>query len=413
MFKKRLSNEEEDDNEGGDNKGDFWEQVRLDAAFVHEELLEQPIWSDRKDPLGWLALKASITAKDSRELAVDWSFWTNWYDEVMEGKDRSDREWEMLKEIVLIEVVDWEKGPAHINPMIAEIVELYEAGSSSPLSKTSIAEFEFDPARRWLEMVGFDEDLSHIDDPAKVKRFVADVDELKDGLQDVFDFMDEAARGNNAASTLAVSAEKVLNELTRIDEKKEIRARRLITLGGYLYSFSLEEAKRKEIGDTLASMLDTNIHLLRDLCGKHFGPSIESMAPLDALELGNEATAPIVADLKSGLEKIERFESEDLARMDPEGIAVLKNLISQLEEVERAIEETNSDTHAVVLKNRFAKEAARLAATLGRFVEKGRPHAEKAGASVDWLIKQFKRWKTFGDIIEWLERFGSGGPPGA
>lgn len=64
---------------------------------------------------------ASLVQNDGREgLLVDWSFWINWYENLLAGRPQNRA---LLTDIALIPDADWAKGPAHVNAMIAEIVE--------------------------------------------------------------------------------------------------------------------------------------------------------------------------------------------------------------------------------------------------------------------------------------------------
>jgi predicted metal-dependent hydrolase len=67
--------------------------------------------------------EAAVAAMEGHP--ADWSIWIHWYNRVLQ-----DRDWypERMHE-VLKEIADgaWEKGPAHINPMFEEVLELYLA----------------------------------------------------------------------------------------------------------------------------------------------------------------------------------------------------------------------------------------------------------------------------------------------
>jgi ribosomal protein L13E len=337
---------------------------------------------------------------------VDWGFWVKWYDSVLDGKPLNG---DMLVEIAEIKDEDWEKGEGVVNKLIQGITDKYK---TSGLAKTSIADFDFDAALRWMVMVAFKDDTAHLRDPKIVQAFVDDVEELQDGLQDFADFALDAREGNNAPAMLARSAEKVLDELKRVKDKQHIRARRIVTLGGYLRGFSLEESKRAELGDTLAEMLDINVELLQGLCRKHFGPSLARLAPLEKLTLseGDDPKA-ILADMKRALEKINQADGSELARLDPEGQAILQDMLAELSEIEAAIAESSTDEHREIIKKRFAKFVGGMSSTMGHYIESAKKHADKPAKWVDQLIKNFKRWEKLSDILEWLEKFGGGGGP--
>ena len=91
-------------------------------------LLTTPLWDSAVNPFQkeWDAVRTS--------LSPDWSFWINWYQDALEGREP---DWDMLEEIALISDEDWEKGSEHINnEVIARIVDKYakkeKAGTSAP-----------------------------------------------------------------------------------------------------------------------------------------------------------------------------------------------------------------------------------------------------------------------------------------
>lgn len=403
---------------------DLWKQIRTDCAALEngDMLMAAPLWNGDENPFQkeWEVVRNSlpvVTPARSEETArgalpVDWSFWINWYQDALEGHE--PKSWKMLEEIAgigdnhPITEEDWEKGPKRVNFLIGEIQAKY---AGTPVSQASVAEFTFDAARRWMEMVGFEEDVAHLRDPEKVQAFLDDTQELEDDFQDFVDFAIEASGQRNQVAVLVRASEKVLDELKRGKDKQHIRARRLVTLGGYLYSFSLEESKRAELGDTLLDMLDTNVARLRDVCRKHFAPSIERLAPLESLDIGDANPAEILEILRASLERVQSLDAQELAPLSSEARAVLNDMLDEVGEVEGAIGEARTEKHRENLRKRFVKGVGATSATIGRYIEKAKPHSEKAGKWVDQLIKNYKRWNTLADIIDWLEKLGGGGPP--
>ena len=113
----------------------LWKQIRTDCAALEtgDMLLASPLWNGDENPFQkeWEAVRNSLpvaTPARSEETArgalpVDWSFWINWYQDALEGREP---DWDMLYEIALIPDEDWQKGPVHINnQVIAGIVEKY------------------------------------------------------------------------------------------------------------------------------------------------------------------------------------------------------------------------------------------------------------------------------------------------
>ncbi|MGR3343624.1 MAG: hypothetical protein ACU0DI_10445 [Paracoccaceae bacterium] len=84
-----------------------------DTEIDPAKLLETPIWHDPREP-DWL-VSALITFDNLLESGLEWSFWREWYQGFLVGKPL---DWELQKEVVLIENSDWEKGPEHIAGLI-------------------------------------------------------------------------------------------------------------------------------------------------------------------------------------------------------------------------------------------------------------------------------------------------------
>ncbi|HGG64922.1 MAG TPA: hypothetical protein ENK34_10170 [Rhodobacteraceae bacterium] len=118
-----------------DSTSAFWQQIRTDCAALETEdmVLAAPLWNGDENPFQteWEAVRNSLPVATSARteetargaLPVDWSFWINWYQDALEGREP---DWDMLYEIALIPDEDWQKGPEHINnEVIAGIVEKY------------------------------------------------------------------------------------------------------------------------------------------------------------------------------------------------------------------------------------------------------------------------------------------------
>lgn len=107
---------------------DVWRIIRSDTARYHgvDTLPTLALWDEDMPPQISKAWDTTRTALTDRVEAGDtgWQFWIDWYEAQLSGAEQN---WEMLKEIVLIPDADWKQGAAHVNAMIAEIVENYDA----------------------------------------------------------------------------------------------------------------------------------------------------------------------------------------------------------------------------------------------------------------------------------------------
>ncbi len=93
----------------------------LDSGVEVTTLVEWPIWKDKFESTElwpyWLELKGFLERSE-----INWSFWIDWYQRILDGRPQN---WDMLKEIALIDPEDWDKGAEHVNGLIAKIQARY------------------------------------------------------------------------------------------------------------------------------------------------------------------------------------------------------------------------------------------------------------------------------------------------
>ena len=83
-----------------------------------------PLWVDRIEPVWSTREWSDIKNHFAKYPEEHWHVWTEWWEDRRDGKPYNI---EMEREIVLIPDEDWQRGPAHVNPMIAEIRAQYAA----------------------------------------------------------------------------------------------------------------------------------------------------------------------------------------------------------------------------------------------------------------------------------------------
>ena len=81
-----------------------------------------------------------------------------------------------------------------------------------------------------MRMVGIQDDMAHLREPAVVQSFLDDCDELRDTLQDSSDYAQAGQTGSNKIAMLHLSADKVLAELQRTRDTDHLRARHIVRL---------------------------------------------------------------------------------------------------------------------------------------------------------------------------------------
>ncbi len=100
----------------------FWNLIRADVSDFHVGgvSIRKGLWQRELNPFSERWTKIKRLCDDG---SADWSFWIKWYDAALNGEPLS---YEMLERIALIPRKDWEKGPAHLNELIAKIEREFE-----------------------------------------------------------------------------------------------------------------------------------------------------------------------------------------------------------------------------------------------------------------------------------------------
>jgi len=96
----------------------------FDDGFTRDHIFSEKLWSVFTEPdwslKHWYQLKYHLSKSPDEY----WQVWINWWEDRRDGKPYNIA---MEREIVLIADEHWQKGPAHVNPMIAEIRARYAA----------------------------------------------------------------------------------------------------------------------------------------------------------------------------------------------------------------------------------------------------------------------------------------------
>ena len=129
----------------------YWRAVMGDATVIEqgplaETVMRRPLWTNGtpSDVAAlWLKMK-----DDLLRLGEDWQVWTDWYDDILRGADDPnsrplipDLEYDR---IVVPTDVDWEKGPAHVNAILADLETKYR-GPETDISSDSPGVTETEP----------------------------------------------------------------------------------------------------------------------------------------------------------------------------------------------------------------------------------------------------------------------------
>ena len=105
-------------------KPEIWVATRTDCAALEKggmRLDAVSLWPNKNPYEG-------ICQNIRSALPEGWEFWRDWYQDALDGVPQN---WDMLTEIALIPTEEWEKGPEHVNGLIAKI-QLKYAVSATP-----------------------------------------------------------------------------------------------------------------------------------------------------------------------------------------------------------------------------------------------------------------------------------------
>ncbi len=377
---------------------DLWDWVRDDLAGHVTD-----IWGQKHAPETLVRAHARMGVTMEDDQSANWTFWQLWFDKVVDGQDiLPDAVAKVLN--TFLEKADWERGPAHINPLFDDVLALYrgEGPDAAPteLAQAAPVEFSFDTLARVMRMVGITDNLGHLKEPGIVQAFVDDAEEVRDLFQDFADYAGELQGGGNYAGILKRAAEKVLGEFDRTEDKMHLRANRLVILASELELFSKDGRARDDLGETLSGLLDTRIEMLKGLCRQHFGPSYLALAPLAQLRLEQVDQQEVIAIFDHAIGFVEALPNPEMVALDAEGVAVLRDMLEELRTYRAAIAEATSDDFQTLLEDRFAQSSGALGLSLTRFYERSVTASGKVGKAADAVIKQNKRVTSLLDIVE-------------
>lgn len=392
---------------------DFLSDLRMFETVF--QINQQPIWFEGPDTNAlklWASFceahNPSQSENDSQvegKLPDYSSYWIPWYQGLLDGEEVFSPE--LRRAIALIEPEDWDKGDQHINNVV--IPKLMDRRTA--LSQAHPVDFSFDALQKVMRMIGVGDDAAHLRDPKVIGAFVDDCDELKDTLQNFVDYTSEISGGGNRAGVLRRASENVLNEIQRAEDVEHLRARHVVRLAGQLEAFSKEEKARADLGETLSGMLDEAIGFLKTVTRQHFGPSYAALAPLADLEVEQIDQDAVVSLLDNMIVRLEDISGDELVPLDEEGLAIFRDMVREAHEFRIAVVSADADAFREVMESRFAESAGGVGLAFGRFLEKSNAAAGKAGNATDIAIKNYKRVKSLGDIVEMLQGWLNGGAP--
>ena len=100
---------------------DIWDFARLDLTDGEHG----PLWGDSAIPDALAQVWADAKTAMGKDPKADWSFWIAWYERVLAGRDFLPND--MAPILNELRKADWNKGPAHINPLFDGVLAKYRA----------------------------------------------------------------------------------------------------------------------------------------------------------------------------------------------------------------------------------------------------------------------------------------------
>ena len=374
---------------------DIWDVVRLDLTDGEYG----PLWRNGAMPDTLVQAWADAKTAMGKDPKADWSFWVAWYERVLAGRDFLPND--MAPILNELRKEDWEKGPAHINPLFDGVLAKYRAqDAETELGNAVPVDFSFDAMAKVMRMVGIDNNMAHLRAPEVVQAFVDDSEEVRDLFVDFTDYAGDLKGTGNHAGVLIRATEKVLKEFRRTEDQTHLRAGMLITIASELEAFSKDQKARADLGVTLAGMLDTRIGKLKALCRKHFGPSYVTLAPLAQLTLDQISQDAVLDLFDDAISRIESLPSANLVKLDHEGLAVLHDMRRELTDFRAAIGEASTEEFQAMLEGRFAQVSGALGLTLNRFYLRSAAAGGKLADNADQVAKRGKQVKNLWDILQ-------------
>ena len=390
---------------------DIWGYIRADCRLLFEgkDLSHQKLWLHSNSGLFemWLDVKEHMLSDD-----VDWNFWVRWYEASMEGEPMN---WVMSKRIALIAPKDWERGPLHVNGLVAEIEAEFDpskvvAASDADISHSieellgaTLFDFTFDQLANVMRAIPMPEDWKHLDDEERLRSFIGDATDARESFELLSRALQAESRGMQGAGAVSTYLDAVLSELDKADNVGSLNVGKLLEYGGLLERMSLDENLHAEFG-VLNAALEQSVKNLKELSRKHFSNTLARFTVLRDLEMEEDLDAwevlRVFRDIVSEVESGGGGKLPALAKTD---VAVLSDVLDSVERLLRSIDESSNENSKSSMRREVNFQLAKIGATTGIYKEKAEKAVEKTGDGADKTLKWFKRFKGIGQLGDFLK----------
>lgn len=280
---------------------DFWDMIRHDLGGSIS------LWPDGIPKVierHWINAQAAL-----QEHPEDWEMWLLWYNRILQGRDWHPKV--MLSVLQSNNIVDWRKGPTHINPMFDEVLALYrEEDAEALITATPNGEtVVFDETKQAFDLVRID----HV--PPQY------LNEVLDQIAAAARILESSEGGANAYRALSEELD-ILKDICVRDADKPVQILKNIT------RVQTRVGHKSDCGDCPSAEQDVNIADFQDVL---------TMAQLDLIALSPEVRAyhlavrPAVdeadlAKLVAGVEAAQLVAAGDLDEGLKSSVEILKDV---------------------------------------------------------------------------------------
>ncbi|WP_340303590.1 hypothetical protein [Roseobacter sp. HKCCD7870] len=356
-----------------------------DATAVEqgEDLTKLPLLPDGADPHA--EVWENATPLFQRHPA--WSVFKDLYENALHARPQN---WPLLNELAQKGEAFWTGTDTEFLDRIAGVMEGFAISRAIPFDYT------FDQIARMMRIVGIDDDTAHLRDPQANRRFLDDAREARDLLQDFVDYTESMGGGRNTVGATRVAAEKLLNELNRVENIDHLRVRILMNRAKYLEMFMGDPQQGDDLTESLIKILADAVTNLRAVFRTHFGPAFAALAPLSQLSWDQLDRDAVLSLFDQKIDEIRGISSEKVP-LDPEGQAILADMLRELFEWRARVSQASDDQMREIFDQRFAEATGATGLALLRFWQKRAP---QIGKLADGMVKIGNAANALGDIVE-------------
>ena len=400
----------------------LWTAVEQDAngledGIAHGAFMKMPLWHEEGPPEGlaeaWPDLRDRLLAEDPL-----WHVWTDWYQDRLDGKPMIEA---LEVEKALIPNEDWEKGPAHVNAIIAGLIEKHAIAkhAKSPVTilewlggnqlRLALADWSLDQMDRFMELVPFSNDYRdlHSDDEKRARR---------EGLQALSDAMTEMAEDVEDLRLNPPWVDRLIRDLQRYAREANKGADRalpanLLRHGRNLRETWLSADCAKTLGDAvtkrLGGLVDEHTAWLR----LFLSGTLQRMQHLNEVALpAGMTSADLTTIIRTGVDAVVNNDWSAAKGANDSDKAVLLDMAEAMERLNAERDASAGDpARQAYLDDEIRRNGIISGATLVRFgLQSAKASKDGVAIAADAKTLWPENFKDFFEAIQSI--FQSGGP---